>query len=90
MDIFGLTLADLQKPANTPPFEIHTFGPPAHKPPIRCSPTHAQYMRDEYKLLEEHGLTTRGPTPWASPCFLVPKPRSDKLRTVIDFRQLNM
>jgi hypothetical protein len=47
-------------------------------------------MRDEYKLLEEHGLTVRGPTPWASPCFLVPKPRSEKLRTVIDFRQLNM
>lgn len=29
-------------------------------------------------------------TPWASPCFPVPKPRSDKLRLVIDFRDLNM
>ena len=90
VDVFGLTMADLREPAHSPPFEIHTFGPPAHKPPIRCSPTHAQYMRDECKLLEQHGLTMRGPTPWASPCFLVPKPRSTKLRTVIDFRQLNM
>lgn len=29
-------------------------------------------------------------TPWASPCFPVPKPRSEKLRLVIDFRALNL
>ncbi len=40
-------------------------------------------------MLEKHGLIMKGPTPWASPCFTVPKPRSTKLRTVIDYRLLN-
>jgi hypothetical protein len=90
VEIFALDLGDLEKPANTPAFKIQTFGPPAHKPPIRCSPTHAQHMREEIALLERHGLIMKGPTPWASPCFTVPKPRSTKLRTVIDYRLLNL
>ena len=36
-----------------------------------------------------HTMVDTRPTPWASPAFLTPKPRSDKLRMVIDFRQLN-
>ena len=90
VEVIALDMADLAQPAHTPPFQIHTFGPPSYKPPIRCSPTHAQYMREEIAQLEKHGLIMRGPTPWASPCFLVPKPRSEKLRTVIDFRLLNL
>ena len=90
IEVIALDLSDLEEPAHTPPFQIHTFGAPAYKPPVRCSPTHAQYMRDEIALLEKHGLIMRGPTPWAAPCFLVPKPRSTKLRTVIDYRLLNL
>ena len=47
-------------------------------------------MRDEIAQHEKHGLILKGPTPWASPCFTVPKPRSTKLRTVIDYRPLNL
>jgi hypothetical protein len=89
VEVFALDLGDLEKPADTPPFQIRTFGPPAYKQPIRCSPTHAQHMREEVELLERHGLIMKGATPWASPCFTVPKPRSTKLRTVIDYRLLN-
>jgi hypothetical protein len=43
---FALDMQDLATPAHTPPFEIHTFGPPSHKPPIRLSPPHAKVMRE--------------------------------------------
>ena len=43
---FGLDMGDLAAPAHTPPFEIHTFGPPCHKPPIRLSPPHAKVMNE--------------------------------------------
>ena len=71
------------------PFEIHTFGPPASRPPIRVSPAHAKFVRDEVATLHTHGLISNTSTPWAAPCFPVPKPRSDKLRLVIDYRALN-
>ena len=87
---FGLDMGDLAKPAHTPPFEIHTFGPASHKPPIRLSPPHAKVMNDQLTELLTNKLVVKGPTPWASPAFLTPKPRSEKLRTVIDFRQLNL
>ncbi len=86
---FALDMGDLTTPAHTPPFEIHTFGPPCHKPPIRLSPPHAKVMREQLNELMVHALVDTRPTPWASPAFLTPKPRSDKLRMVIDFRQLN-
>lgn len=31
VEVFALDLADLEQPADTPPFQIHTFGPPAYK-----------------------------------------------------------
>ncbi len=46
MEAFALDMSDLATPAHTPPFEIHTFGPPCHKPPIRLSPPHAKVMRE--------------------------------------------
>ncbi len=89
VDVFALSLEDLREPAKTEPFHIHTFGAPTHKPPIRCSPAHAKLIRDEIQTLKDVGLVKCVPTPWASPCFLVPKPHSDKLRLVIDYRLLN-
>ena len=86
---FALDLADLHTPADVPPFEIHTFGPPAARTPIRTSPAHAKFMREEIATLHQHSLISTAATPWAAPCFPVPKPRSDKLRLVIDFRALN-
>ena len=87
---FALDMGDLATPAHTSPFEIHTFGSPCHKPPIRLSPPHAKVMREQLQELLTHSLVITKPTPWASPAFLTPKPRSEKLRMVIDFRQLNL
>lgn len=42
------------------------------------------------KELTDHNLITHEETPWAAPCFLVPKPNSTKLRMVIDYRLLNL
>ena len=38
LDAFALSLANLKVPAKVAPFEIHTFGAPVCRPPIRCSP----------------------------------------------------
>ena len=75
--------------ADVAPFEIHTFGPPVSRTPIRTSPAHSKFVREEIATLRKHGLVRDMATPWAAPCFPVPKPRSTKLRLVIDYRGLN-
>lgn len=40
VDVIALDLADISEGARTAPFQIETFGPPAHRAPIRCSPPH--------------------------------------------------
>ncbi len=49
-----------------------------------------QHMREEFQELKRVGLVRSEATPWASPCFCVPKPRSDKLHIVIEFHPLNL
>lgn len=49
-----------------------------------------KFVREEIKAVKDIGLAKVMHTPWASPCFPVPKPRSEKLRLVIDFRGLNL
>lgn len=49
-----------------------------------------QFVREEIKAVKDVGLAKVMHTPWASPCFPVPKPRSSKMRLVIDFRGLNL
>lgn len=49
-----------------------------------------KFVRDEVKAVKDIGLAKVMHTPWASPCFPVPKPRTVKLRLVIDFRGLNL
>ena len=44
---FATSLANLATPAHVRPFQIHTFGPPACRPPIRASPAHAAFIRQE-------------------------------------------
>lgn len=90
VDVFALKMGDIATPANVPPFKIRTFGPPTYKPPIRCSPKHAEEIRKQVKKLTEFLLVTHCETPWAAPCFLVAKALSEKLRMVIDYRLLNM
>jgi hypothetical protein len=90
LEIFGLDLSDLKEPARAPPFQINTFGPPVHKTPIRCSPAHAAVLREQLQDLKMADfIDTIKTSAWAAPAFLVPKPRSTKLRMVIDYRGLN-
>ena len=86
----AITLGDIVGEKDVEPFHVHTFGDPCYKPPIRLSPAHAKFVRDEFAAVKELGLAKNMHTPWASPCFPVPKPRSEKLRLVIDFRGLNL
>jgi hypothetical protein len=86
----AILLSDIVGEKDIDPFEVHTFGDPCYKAPIRLSPAHAKFVRDEFQAVKEVGLAKNKHTPWASPCFPVPKPRSEKLRLVIDFRGLNM
>lgn len=46
-------------------------------------------MRKQVQELADHALVDFGPSAWASPGFLVAKPRSTKLRLVIDYRLVN-
>lgn len=89
VEAFALSLEDLKVPANVRPFHIRTFGPPAARPPIRAAPAHAAFIRNEVQDLRAAGLVRTEATPWSAPCFAVPKPRSEKLRLVTDYRPLN-
>lgn len=89
VEAFALELDDLRTPARVRPFQIKTFGPPAARPPIRTAPAHASFIRTEVAALRQAGLVRTEATPWAAPCFAVPKPRSEKLRLVTDYRPLN-
>ena len=56
--------------------------------PYRMCQTHQDALR---KLLDKYireGIIEKSNSPWAAPCFFVPKPNNG-LRFVVDFRQLN-
>jgi len=89
LESIAITLDDITGEKNVEPFVVETFGEPAHRPPIRLSPAHRKFVREEFQAVKDAGLAKSMHTPWASPCFPVPKPRSEKLRLVIDFRALN-
>ena len=84
-----MDLAGLHTPADTAPCRITTFSPPTSRPPICLSPAHAEFVDQEIHKLRGAGVMTTGATPWAAAMFPVPKPRSTKLRLVIDYRALN-
>ena len=46
-------------------------------------------MVEELKEARDAGLIASGPSPWCAPCFVVPKPRSEALRIVLDYRFMN-
>ena len=84
-----MDLADLHTPADTAPCRITTFSPPTSRPPICLSPAHAEFVDQEIHKLRGAGVMTTGAIPWAAAMFPVPKPRSTKLRLVINYRALN-
>ena len=65
---------------------IRTIGSPVNLSPIRLSDVHLQFMRKEVGEMIKHGLVAVGNGPWAAPAFTVPKPRSTKLRSVVNYK----
>ena len=88
-DVIASSLADLVEPARVEPCVIRTIGSPVYLPPIRLSDVHLQFMRKEVGEMVAHGLVTVGNGPWAAPAFAVPKPRSTKLRLVVNYKGTN-
>ena len=48
LDAIAILLSDIVGEKDVEPFEVHTFGDPCYKAPIRLSPAHAQFVRDEF------------------------------------------
>ena len=86
---FAVSLRDLAEPARAPPFRVVTFGEPTFTPPIRLPPTHLDFLRNEIAESKAGNIIQSGTSAWSAGCFVVPKPRSTKLRLVIDYRRLN-
>ena len=87
--VIASSLADLVEPANVEPCVIRTIGSPYKAPFIRLSDPHLAFMRKEVGEMIMHGLVSVGSGPWAAPAFAVPKPRSTKLRVVVNYKGTN-
>lgn len=48
LDAIAIVLDDITGEKDVDPFVVETFGDPAHRPPIRLSPTHRKFVRDEF------------------------------------------
>ena len=70
--------------------DIKSIGSPKRQK-VRPVPGHLkEELNKQIKDLEEAKLIRKEPRcPWTSPVHLVPKPRSDKWRLVIDYRYVN-
>ena len=87
--VLAVSLLDLKEPAKLEPMHIKVFGEPSRKNPIRLNPKAKEFVLKEVAAVQEAGLVCETGSDWASPTFAVPKPRSEKLRLVIDYRGLN-
>jgi hypothetical protein len=90
IDAIAIHLEDIKGEKDVQPFKVETFGEPSYRQPIRLPPAHMKFVREEVKAVKDIGLAKVMHTAWASPCFPVTKPRTVKLRLVIDFRGLNL
>lgn len=83
------SLADLAEPAQVEPCIIRTVGSPYQAPHIWLSAPHLDFVRKEVEEMMRWGLVSIGSGPWAAPAFAVPKPRSTKLRLVVNYKGTN-
>ena len=58
-------------------------------PPIRLSEPNLMFVRKEVAEILKWALVLVGSGPWAAPAFAVPKPRSTKLRFMVNYKVLN-
>ncbi len=61
---------------------------PVSTPVYRLSPRELELARTEVQRLLQAGLIEPSNSPWGAPALFVPKPRSDQLRMVIDYRAI--
>lgn len=48
LEAIAIVLDDITGEKDVEPFVVETFGDPAHRPPIRLSPAHRKFVRDEF------------------------------------------
>ena len=68
--------------------ELKPGARPFHANPFRLPAAHQEAMRTIIEKFIKEGVVVPSNSPWAAPCFLVPKP-GGALRFVIDYRVLN-
>ena len=83
------SLADLVEPVRVEPCIVHTIGSPYKSLFIRLNDPHLAFMRKEVNKMIKWGLVSVGSGPWAALAFAVPKPRSSKLRLVVNYKGTN-
>ena len=87
-DIFALGIKDLSG-CKLGTHSIRTLDvPPIFQHPYRISHTEREYLKNEIKLLMDHGIIEPSDSAWSSPVILVPKSNGKK-RLCIDYRKLN-
>jgi len=62
---------------------------PIASPPINVGPIRSAQIRSTFDRLEANGIVVKGHSPYATPCFVVPKITSNRTRVVMDYRELN-
>ena len=62
---------------------------PIASPPMNIGPIRSAQIRSTFNRLEANGIVEKGLSPYATPCFVVPKITSNRTRMVADFRELN-
>lgn len=48
LEAIAIVLNDITGDKDVEPFMVETFGEPAHRPPIRLSPAHRAFVREEF------------------------------------------
>ena len=62
---------------------------PIASPQMNVGPVRSAQIRSAFNKLEANGIVEKGLSPYATPCFVVPKITTNKTRVVMDFRELN-
>jgi len=62
---------------------------PIASPQINVGPIRSAQIRSTFDRLEANGIVVKGHSPYATPCFVVPKITSNRTRVVMDYRELN-
>ena len=63
---------------------------PIASPPMNVGPIRSAQIRSTFNKLEANDIVEKGLSPYATPCFVVPKATSNRTRMVADFREINL